>query len=320
MFFNGFYKKNNYTLIFKLNQRLEYLGRVYFDSTETEYVFSYSDTLFALCRNMSSKGNFLFLMSSNDTGNTWIRRHQFDTNELKFAYGFLFHYPFVITHDFDPLDDSSVVIYTFDLRNMTLTRVLAVSKGKLFSFINVNENIILLFVPEGVDPRQANYYGYVWENFTADQVKIHRLPMDKFENKAVVFQPQKNPETLYFVELTFDKEKGDGLYFGKPKSRPLPVEVEPSVPDFYLSTAEHIGANRIKFRFWWSQIFSPEKFKFQIFDVLGKPIGADNLIYFKQVNSYSGEILINTETLSSGVYLFTIFTGKQKMGKAFVVF
>lgn len=321
MFFNGYYKKNNYTLIFKLNQSLDYSGQVYFDSTKTEYVFSYGDTLFALCRNMSSKGNFLFLLSSSDTGNTWVNRYQFDTNKLKFAYGFLFHYPFIITHDFDPLDDSAAVIYVFDLRNMTLTRILSVPKGELYSFVDINGNIILLFYdPKGTDPKQFNFYGYIWEDFTSDKIKIHRLPMDKFENKAVSFQPQKNPETLYFVELTFDSTKGDGLYFGKPKSKPSPVEVEPSVPDFYLSTAEHIGSNRVRFRFWWSQIFLPEKFKFQIFDILGKFLGADNLIYFKQINNYSGEILINTETLSSGVYLLTIFTVGQKLSRAFVVF
>lgn len=321
MFFNGFYKKNNYTLIFKLNRNLDYLGRVYFDSTETKYVFSYGDTLFALCRNMSSKGNFLFLLSSSDTGNTWANRHQFDTNELKFSEGFLFHYPFLITNDFDPGDDSSVVIYSFDLRNMTLTRVLSVPKGKLLSFVNINENILLVFYePKGIDPKQFNYYGYIWENFTANKMKIHRLPMDEFENKAVIFQPQKSQETLYFLEMTFDTTKSDGLYFGKPKSKPLPVEVEPSVSEFYLSMAEHIGSNKVKFRFWWSQMLLPENFKFRIIDLLGKPVGVDNLIEFRQINNYSGEILINTETLSPGIYLFTIFTEKGKTGRTFVVF
>lgn len=144
--------------------------------------------------------------------------------------------------------------------------------------------------------------------------------MGELENKCVVFWPQKNQETLYFTELTFDTTKSDGLYFGKPKSKPLPVEVEPSVSEFYLSMAEHIGSNKVKFRFWWSQILLPETFKFRIIDLLGKPVGVDNLIEFRQINNYSGKILINTETLSPGIYLFTIFTEKGKTGRTFVVF
>ncbi|MGA2296502.1 MAG: T9SS type A sorting domain-containing protein [FCB group bacterium] len=299
-----------YNVLYLLNDTLGIERSTYIDSSQIIFCDKFKgNELYAITVNYKSDSVYYSLISSKDSGNTWL--NELDFNLPKSDYS---------SFPISKINDNIIISYmhknddkTFGISEFYRLNVYTKKLDKILSMDSLSMNI---------NPGILCYKDKAFINgvyYLKGKMKVVLFENDDFENHPslwkditpssryanLVLNVQK--DSLIFISAYDSLMHSEVLWFAKPQTITSVEGLNDLSGIVYLSEpSPNPAQNYTKVRIYWDMSLNIEQADIAVYDVLGTIVSSKNQFVLNKINSYSGELLWNIQSIPSGVYFIVL--------------
>lgn len=314
------------------NQNGDITSRKYIKDTVLYCIFNINDRFYSVGRDFNQESPYTYkLYHSNDTSFNWIEDFSFKIDSVFWTYSFysancvddniLISWSFTKIINKDTINN--VKIYNIDTKNKTIREVYS-DENYFLKAIKLNNRYVAEFqiTPEY---HKLLYTDNINKPFNEwNKFKFNRLTPPKFSKTESTLYQKKGliSDTLFYFVAYDSLYKKDYLFKGKLKKA---VSVDEKyqtevISNLSIQSYYPVPANDyIIFKILWNQVFDINSADFKVYNLNGETVARKEDITFTQINSYSGELELNTNRFPSGVYLFSATLNGATYSQVFLV-
>lgn len=294
------------------------------------YLTKFDNKLYSLSKDTSTPNNIYTVYYTEDDGNSWLKDFNFSIDEplqTNCVSAILINNSIYATWNKIKITPKDTIqlqsCYQIDLKNKISRKLIetrgesvpAIFKIKEMYFFHtaylVLENQKISIVSNLFYTNDLNNQQIIW-----DTVRFSRYSIGPIH--------QIIGDSLLIFSAYDNITKNSILFFSKVKDNLTSVELETDeqkIKKIYISVPiPNPAKDKVVFNIYWDQKLLIDNCKFYISDILGRTLSINNQIYLNKKNSYSGELIINSSVLPSGVYLLSASISGENFSQVFVVF
>lgn len=298
--------------------------------TQMFYAAKYLNRIYTLAKDTSDPTNIYSVYYTQDDGRNWVKDFNFQIDEplsLNCMNAILIDNSIYASWDKIKIvnkDTLSIAsCYKIDLEQKRAKKIIEARANNFPDFFKVKNYYFYSASYFVIDDNQNP--SIVSNLFFTNDISNDDIVWNLVKFKDISFSRLWNiiNDSVYIFSVYDNINQYPILFFGKIKD-PTNIDEfqndELQINKIYISNAKpNPTTENVAFNIYWDQRLDIDKSDFAVSNILGIDMLIKNQLQFTKKNNYTGELLINTSTLPSGIYFLTINISGESYSKVFVV-
>ncbi|MCX7736820.1 MAG: T9SS type A sorting domain-containing protein [Candidatus Kapabacteria bacterium] len=308
-----------YTVYDVFNKNVEIINRKYIQDTMIYCIFNIKDKFYAVGRDYKQNEPYTYkLYYSVDTVFNWISDFSFKADSSSWNSTFFsasniddfvlisFIYSKRINNNFFQF----CKIYSIDISRKTINEVYKADSTFFLKALKLN-NIYYVILQKDVS------FQMLYSESITKPIRDWNIMHFKRISPPLILSTESRlyqlngflSDTLFYF-IAYDSLFNKSYLFKASTNKILDVEESYQteiIPNIIIQSIHPIPSNDlIKISIIWNQKYDIDEADFKVFNMLGEVMTKKEDFIFSKINSYSGELTLNTNNLSSGAYLISV--------------